>query len=195
MYNIKLEKCKKIKLEYILGSLYWISLIIFFFYYIIYGVFVDTIIVGSSFVLFVFCFTIMPICLLLLPLVINSKFKKGFNKSIVISFLVTIIYILVIVPTLQFGIKKYLSVFTIDKWKNIHQYHRYFMIEDFEKKYNLIGMTKQEVFKILGKENINDALVIEYYIGDGGRNSIYYNVYLNEKNEVIDAKVERINYD
>jgi len=188
-------KNKKLKLDYIIGSLYWISLILFFFYYIIYGVFVNTLIVGFSFILFVICYCIIPIGLLILPLFINEKFEKNFNKSILISFFITIIYILVIVPTLQFGIKKYLSVFTIEKWQNTHHYHRYFMIDDLEKKYNFVGMTKEEVFNILGEEQINDALVIEYYIGDGGRNTIYYNIYLNDNFVVIDTKEEIINYD
>ena len=184
---------RNLKLDYIIGSLYWVILIVFFIYYCIYGVIEDTLIIGFSFLIFIICYIIIPVCLLTLPLFIKIKFNKKFYISVIISSITTILYVFVIVPTLQYGIKNYLSVFTIDKWKSGHQYNRYFMIEDLEKKYNFVGMTKEEIFYILGEEQINKDLVIEYYIGDGGSNSIYYNIYLNEKYEVIKTKVKLVN--
>jgi hypothetical protein len=181
------------KINDIISALYWIFLFLFFIGYLFYGVFAATLIIAFSKLLFYGCFIVIPICILILQLFFESKFK--FYISILMSSIITILYVCIIVPIIQFGIKNYLSVFTIDKWQNIHQSHRYLMIDDLEKKYNFVGMTKEEVFEILGEEHINQSLVIEYYVGDGGRKSIYYNVYLNKNDEVIKSELETINYD
>ena len=188
-------KNKYTKLDFILGGLYYLILILFFINYFIYGIFSENLIIGFSFLLFVLCYNIIPCILILLPSLIEIKLNKKFYKSIIISFIITILYLILIIPTIQLCIKSHYSTFTTKKWTNMIQSYRYLMIDDLEEKYNFVGMDKEDVFNILGREDVNTDLVIEYYLGNDDNKVITYNIYLDKNEVVIKTEVELVKYD
>ena len=188
-------KNKYTKLDFILGGLYYLILILFFINYFIYGIFSENLIIGFSFLLFVLCYNIIPCILILLPSLIEIKLNKKFYKSVIISFIITILYLIVIIPTIQLCIKSYYSTFTTKKWTNMIQSYRYLMIDDLEEKYNFVGMDKEDVFNILGREDVGHDLTIKYYVGDGESKVISYIVYLDENEIVIKTEIELVKYD
>lgn len=63
------------------------------------------------------------------------------------------------------------------------------MIDDLEKKYTLEGMTKDEVYKLLGKEDrkserLMGEYIISYSMRKGFLDGNAFNIYLNENNIV-----------
>ena len=175
----------------ILGVVYYILSPIFYFY-----LFVIEALAGSisdfSMILFYICYAILPIILLAIPLIIKFVFKKKFYKSILYSVLLVIIYLIILI-SITFGLRQYFKIFTTDKWTNENwNSFRYLMIEDLEEKYNLVGMTEDEVYNILGEENADfKENVICYLVRDGFLDGYYYYIYLDENGVV--ARTE-LNY-
>ncbi len=69
------------------------------------------------------------------------------------------------------------------------------MIDDLQEKYNFVGMGKEEVFTILGEEDVNTDLVIEYYLGNVDNRVITYNIYLDKNEVVIKTEVNSFVYE
>ena len=188
-------KNKYKNLDYILGALYSIILILIFIYYFLHGIFENQLIIGFSSILFIICYNIIPFFLIFLPTIIESVFNKNFITSIILSSFVTILYLVLIIPTMQLCIKSHFSTFTTKKWTNMIQSYRYLMIDDLQEKYNFVGMDKEEVFTILGEEDVNTDLVIEYYLGNVDNRVITYNIYLDKNEVVIKTEVNSFVYE
>lgn len=168
----------------ILGIMYYILGIIFFFYLYVFEALAGSISDFSS-TLFYVIYLIIPIILLMLPVILKFAIKKEFYKSILYSCIGIIIYIIIII-LLTIGIKNYFKTFSTEKWSNDNwNSFRYLMIEDMENKYDFIGMTKDEVYSVLGKEDKKlEELLGEYVICYSMRNGFlegdYYQIFLNE---------------
>lgn len=83
-----------------------------------------------------------------------------------------------------FCINQYNSQFNTEKWLNKPN-DRVYMIDDFLDDYKLKGMTKGEIYSLLGKpENENDK-ELEYYLGSEREliriDSEVLVIYLNKK--------------
>ena len=117
---------KKI-LKIMAGLIYYIFGIIGFGYLsILCGLF--GIIKSFSQVLFLLCFVIAPLVILILPIVLNKLFKQDFFKSIITGCIGIGIY-LITVLLVRFAIVGYMSDFTVLKWTNEEHYNlRYLMI-------------------------------------------------------------------
>ena len=173
----------------ILGILYYVLSVIFYFY-----LFIIEALAGSisdfSMTLFYICYAVLPIILLAMPLILKFAFKKKFYKSIIYSMFSVIIYLIILV-IITFGIRQYFKTFSTEKWSNENwNGFRYLMVEDLEEKYDLVGMTKEEVQAILGQEDVElEMLVTDYAIGYSVRNGFmdwyYYYIYLDENDVVI----------
>ncbi|MDO4282505.1 MAG: hypothetical protein Q4D02_02620 [Clostridia bacterium] len=185
------------KWKIFLGIVYYIVNFIFFFYLYIFAVLVGTIIDFSS-ILFNICFIFLPIILLIIPLVCKLMLKRNFYKSILIGIISIMIYFIFLFM-MKFGINCYFKSFTSEKWSN-DTWHtfRYIMLDDLEEKYCLEGMTKSEIYEILGKpdqelEKSNGECTICYSIKNEFLEGDYYHIYLNENNVVIRTSVEHWN--
>ena len=151
---------------------------------------------GFTGLLFFICFVILPIILLTMPLIVKFAFKKKFYEAILYSVLAVIIYI-VILSIIGNCILLNFKTFSTEKWSN-ENWHRFRrdMVEDLEERYDLVGMTKDEVYSILGEEDVDlEMLINDYAIGYSVRNGFlegyYYYIYL-DKNDVV-VRVE-LNY-
>ncbi len=117
-------------------------------------------------------------------------------KAITYTIFIIIAYI-IISAVIRIGIQSYLSTFSISKWNNSNWGAiRYFMIDDMEQKYNFIGKSKEEVYRILGtdvheiKDKSTGTIIIPYYIRDIFLKSEYYKIYLDKNDIVVDVKRE-----
>ena len=173
---------KVIIINIISGLLYYILGIIGFFYsFIIIGLF--GIIPDFSETLFWIYFLILPIIILLLPIILKIITKKQFYKSILLSLIAVVVYFTIVFATI-FGIEKYMSNFTSEKWNNEKYSNlRYLMLNSLEEKYNLVGMKKNEVTEILGKEYENEQYMY-YYVGGQWLRSFYYCLEYNENDNI-----------
>lgn len=176
----------------ILGILFYLFWGILYFYLYIFEAIAGSISDFST-TIFYILYLIIPIIILIMPLIFKFVFKKKFYKSICYSALIIAIHI-VILLLLTFGIRNYFKTFTTEKWTNNNwQDFRYLMIEDLENKYNLIGMKKEEVYKILGKEDktlkeLNTDNSLCYSIRNGFLEGDYYIISLNDKGFVVNIK-------
>lgn len=110
-------------------------------------------------------------------------FKKKLNKiwkyplCLIISSFVLSVLIFVAVC----GGYKYYGTFSPDKWRN-NVDCRYMMIDNMQKKYKIVGMSKQEIIDLLGKpQNIlENPIRYEYLVGYSIIDSIIYEIYFNE---------------
>lgn len=173
-----------------LGILYYIFCLILFYYMLVFELFGGSVSAFSS-ILFYICYIIIPIILLLTPLIFKFIFKKTFKKSISYSVIMIIIHMFILL-IINFGINVYFSKFSSYKWMNSNwNYFRYGMIEDLENRYNIKGMTKEEIYKLLGNEDTgiytDDEYTISYYIRAGFFNPGYYNITFDKNNIVIDV--------
>lgn len=168
------------------GILYYILTPIFFFYLYIFEALTGSISDFSE-TLFYIVYVVIPIILVLMPILLKIILGKKFYKTILYSCLGFAIYILIII-SLKFSIDMYFKTFTIEKWSN-NNWHgfRYLMIDDMEKKYDFIGMNKNEIYDILGKEDkeLEGEYVICYSMRNGFFEGDYYLIYLNEDDIVI----------
>ena len=168
-------------LYYILGSIFFSCLYIF------------EVLVGNisnfSTTLFYIIYLIVPIILLIMPIIIKYIFRKRFYKSILYSCIGIIIYLILIIG-LTFSINRYFDTFSKKKWCNANWHSfRYLMIDDMREKYNLIGMKKNEVYNILGKEDkelekLQGEYVICYSIRNGFFEGEYFQISLNDDDVV-----------
>ena len=173
----------------ILGILYYVLSAIFYFYLYIIEALAGSISDFSS-ILFYICYAVLPIILLAMPLILKFAFKKKFYKSILYSMLSVIIYVIILL-LITLGTRQYFKTFSTEKWSNENwNSFRYFMIDDLEDTYDLVGMTKEEVQSILGQEDVEiEWLVTDYAIGysvrEGFMDWYYYYIYLDENDVVI----------
>ena len=176
----------------VLGILFYLLGSIFFFYLYVFEAIAGSISEFST-TIFYIVYLIIPTIILIMPLIFKFVFKKKFYKSICYSALIIIVYILMLL-VLTFGIRNYFKTFTTEKWTN-NNWHgfRYLMIQDLEKQYDLIGMKKEEIYKILGKEDRNlnefdDNSSLCYSMRDGFFEGDYYIIILNDEGIAIDIK-------
>ncbi len=133
----------------VLGLLYYVLICIFFFLFYIFGIF-GGIIIDFSETLFIICYIYFAIFLLILPLFFKFILKKKFYKAIIYSTISFVIYLFVLF-FIRIAIITYMSNFTKEKWNNSNHWNlRYLMVDNFEMKYNIIGMNKEEVYELLG---------------------------------------------
>lgn len=99
-------------------------------------------------------------------LAILLKFR--IRKTLLISIVPIIIYALISFGTI-ITINYYLKDFSQDKWAK-YQSERYRMLDNMTNKIDFIGMTKEEVIKILGEPDnpyaaTDNIDLIDYYVG------------------------------
>lgn len=181
----------------ILGVLYYICVPVFFFYLCIFELFAGQIINFSAALFFIF-FLIIPFLFLLLPVIIRYTLDKKFYKSILYSCAVILIHLLLILG-LTFGLIKYFSTFSTEKWCNNDWYgFRYLMIDDLKEQHKLVGMEKDEVYSILGEEdsefeNSQGENVICYFVNDGFLAGEYFEIFLDDDDIVTKVDVAHWN--
>ncbi|MBE5766539.1 MAG: hypothetical protein E7335_05170 [Clostridiales bacterium] len=115
---------------------------------------------------------------LLLPMgvfaaAILLKFGKGmgFLKAFFAVQACIVVYAAAAFGT-QAWVNRYLSDFTPEKWVR-YPSQRICMIADMAEEYELIGMTKEDIWALFGAEDIpyadvGEADILEYYIGASG---------------------------
>lgn len=184
LYVTKMCDGRKL-IKILLSVIYYILLFLIFGKIIMYEL-TFGIIAGFSGRLAGICFFLFPIILIISPIIWKSVYKKGFYKSILYSILLMILY-LIIVFAIILGVKWKFRTFSQEKWKN-YENLRYMMIDDFEQKYDLLEMTKQEVIDILG-EDIGKENEIQYWIGCRDFFWEYYCLYLDNEGNIIETNI------
>jgi len=169
-------------LNLLFGTAYYVVGIFGFYILFIAGLF-DGIIGEFSEAIYIICFVIIPIIILILPIFIKKILKKDFYKAIIIGCKIIIVYFILIIVIRCFIIG-YMSKFTINKWNNSDWYDlRYLMIDSLEKEYNFIGMTKDYVIKILGEGQERENSIC-YSVKSIWMDSYYYCINFDENNVV-----------
>ena len=146
------------------------------------------IIIDFSETLFNILFICIPIFLLILPPVFKFIFKKKFYKAIIYSAVSFVIYLLILF-CIRTAITTYMSNFTKEKWDNSsHCNLRYLMVDDFEKKYDVIGMNKEEVYELLGETRSHESNnEICYLIREPFLFETYYCLEYDENNIIVNT--------
>ena len=171
--------------------IYYVIFIILFFN--IYGnvMFSSNYVIGYfSETLFYICYNFIPIIFLLLPIILKIILKISFSKTMIYSFIITIMYIPILLIT-NLSITIYMKNFTIDKWNEKSVHLRYLMIEDFENKYRPIGKNKEEIIKMFGvdysrlRDNDNSFC---YVVGATGFKVVHYCFIYDDKDTIVDIK-------
>ena len=109
-------------------------------------------------------YSAFPVIAFILSIILKLKYKK----SVLISGISIIIYAVISLGAI-FAIHGYFSDFSHNKWVK-YPGERYLMLDDMIKENNFIGMSKEEVIKILGKPDNpyadpGNIDLIDYYIG------------------------------
>ena len=169
----------------VLGILYYYVLSKIFSFLMLFE-FIGGTISSFSKILFFICYVILPFIILASPIIIKLKFKKKFYKAIIDSVVFVLLYISIWI-TICSCISVYFRTFSTYKWSN-ENWHRFRgdMVEDLEERYDLKGMTKDEIHELLGKEDgySEEDNAISYYIGE----AINYYIYFDENDVVIYAR-------
>lgn len=173
---------KEKKLSIIFGLIYYIVGVVGFFYLcsfsLLFGVIGD-----FSGTLFCICFLVLPIIILIMPIILKFVLKKPFYKAILWSLISVAVYFVIIFVT-NFGITKYMSEFTFEKWNNEEYYNlRYLMLNSLEEQYDFIGMNKEEVIDMLGKESENKNRIC-YFVGSEFLTEFYYCLEYDENGTI-----------
>ncbi len=174
----------KKKLGIIFGIIYYLFWILLAYLSFIVNM-LDGVINLFSSVLFIISIFIIPILFILLPFIFKKLLKKEWYKAFVYSFIINVIYIIIIVPVIRFGIISYMKSFSIKKWNNYDNL-RYLMIDDLEKNHNLIGMKKDDVNKLLGKEDSNYEGMC-YFVKSEFLDSYFYCLKYDENNIITET--------
>lgn len=172
----------------VLVLLYYIFIIIGGVYNFLFGLFFG-IIGNTSLILFNMLYIICPILLFLLPVMLYLKFKTQYKKIILCSYIALTIFIILLF-SIFFGLKSYFSKFSQEKWEK-YSANRYYMINDLENSYKVIGKNKQEVIELLGNNYIEntDQSAIMYDIQYSLVSVQYYILYY-DNNIVIDTELQ-----
>ncbi len=106
----------------------------------------------------------LPITAFILAILLKFKFKK----SGLIFTIPILAYAIISFGTI-YAINSYLSDFSQDKWVK-YQSERYHMLDDMTNEINFVGMSKEEVIKMLGEPNrpyadTDNIDLIDYYVG------------------------------
>lgn len=175
-------------LSIILGLAYYAIGIIGFFYLSVFALLFG--VIGNfSNTIFCICFLVLPIIVLFMPIILKFTLKKEFYKSILWSLISVAIYFVIIFAT-SFGISKYMSEFTFEKWNNEEYSNlRYLMLNSLEEKNDFIGMNKEEVIEILGKES-DHGNRIYYFVGSQFLTEYFYCLEYDENNVITKFYVE-----
>lgn len=144
---------------------------------------------GFSGLLFFICFVILPIILLAMPLIVKFAFKKKFYEAILYSVLAVIIYILIL-SIIGNCILLNFKTFSTEKWSN-ENWHRFRrdMVEDLEERYELEGMTIDEIHDLLGEGDVESVKEDgTYSIGYYMRDAIMYYIDFDENGVAVSAR-------
>ena len=123
--------------------------------------------------------SLMSISALLLPFIlllffqwISWKYTDRHNKrKLKIRFIVITClgFALLFFCVVLLGVYEYESSFTVERWLNDDE-GRVYLVEDLMNEHELIGMTKEEVFTLLGSptemEYFKEEDNVVYYLGD-----------------------------
>ena len=122
-----------------------------------------------------------------------NNFEKTLSKKTKIAILLFSILIIT-----GFSLRGKISgeKFDSEKWKNWENTEeewslRWDMMNSLRKNYELKGMTKNEIHKLLGKPDSETKNELSYYLGysHNGINTGRLTLYFNENNTVIDFDV------
>lgn len=150
----------------------------------------DYVIYKFSKILFNICYNFIPIIFLFLPIMLKIIFNRCFNKSMLYSFIIVIMYIPILL-IINLSITIYMKNFTLEKWHEKSVHLRHLMIEDFEDKYKPIGANKEDIINILGvdysrlRDNDNSLC---YVIEASGFDAKHYCFIYNENDIITDIK-------
>lgn len=179
---------KKTKiLNVIFASLYYLLLVVLF--YSFYMMWFLGGFAGLDF-WFLLLLVLLPLLLIFLPVIIivKQKFKIAFYRGVILSFFAVAIYLLIVSMFLS-----YFDTFTESKWKNDKYANlRYLMIDDLEKKYNLIGMNKDDVIKILGDPLEAEEGEMCYQVSSVFITVNYYCLRYDDNNIIVEKYQEEV---
>lgn len=146
----------------------------------------DGVISLFSDVLFIVCIFVMPVLFIFLPIIFSKLLKKEWYKAFLYSFIINVIYVIIILPSIRFGIVGYMKSFSKSKWNNYDNL-RYIMVDDLEKNYNLIGKKTNDVKKLLGKpdSSFDSDKSMCYFVKSKWLDSYFYCLEYDENNIII----------
>lgn len=155
----------------ILISFWSVILFATFLLYIISDIFV-----GFGNGMLIYAFMLIYTLSIILPIIFRKKLLK--YMPLHLWLIVSAIFSVIIVSTVFFGARSYISSFSQEKWNN-NETLRYYMVEDLEKKHQITGKTKNEITKLIGKPTYtydNYGLVYEYRVGFNLIDEVVYQI-------------------
>jgi hypothetical protein len=173
--------------------LYYLLLICF----LIFNPYIISIIYYSDVLLIVF-FSI-PIVLAFVPFILIKKMHINKLKSFIYSLLVAII-LFVLMIIIGYLTDNYFKNFSSEKWNNNNYCDiRYKMIDSLEMKYSLVGMSKNNIYQILGTADSDTCLYdyekdnkICYMIFETIMDYKFYCLYFDEVDNVVDTELVEV---
>lgn len=132
-------------------------------------------------ILYLFLYLILPLFLLILPIIICKKKKKVFYKSILISLIGIVIY-LIMITIIRVSMTFYFGKFTPEKWEKYPELRGY-MFDDLVKNHNIVGMSKDDAIGLLGEPEETDKGIC--YSDLGFVYSDYYDCLSYDENNII----------
>lgn len=112
-----------------------------------------------------FLYVLLPMFILVIPLLVKYIAKCKERTILVYSFILIILYVSIIYTT-HVVTYKYIQDFTTQKWLDF-KYERILMLDDLKNKYNLVGMSIEDIKNLLGSPDVESDNEIEYVIDEG----------------------------
>lgn len=167
----------------IAGILYYALGIIFFRQLFLITLILPMEIIVSK-ILYLILYLILPLFLLILPIIICKKEKKVFYKSILLSLIGIVIYLIMMI-VIRVSMTYYFGNFTPEKWRKYPELRGY-MFDDLEKNHKIIGMSKDDAINLLGKPEETDKGIC-YYDSTFVYSDYYFCLLYDENNIITEA--------
>lgn len=134
-----------------IGGIYLATYILFIFF-IIMQIFDTTVSDYIGEIPWYIIYFILPIIVVIVPLVAKYILKFNFKKAIICAVVAMGIYSIIALGT-DLGVTCYFKDFTPQKWIE-YPFQRHYMLKDLTNEHNLIGMTEEELYVLLGSPSI-----------------------------------------
>lgn len=110
-----------------------------------------------------------------LPILFRNRILK--YNSLPLSMIISTFFAMILAGGVLFGAKGYISDFTPEKWSG-NPNLRYCMTKDLEEEYDIIGLKREEITRLLGSPDFDAESKMIYIIGMNLIDPIYYEIEL-----------------
>ena len=124
---------------------------------------------------FLYVLGVLYLSAFVLPILLRNRIKKYI--SLPLSMIISTFFAMILAGGVLFGAKGYISDFTPEKWSG-NPNLRYCMTKDLEEEYDIIGLKREEITRLLGSPDFDAESKMIYIIGMNLIDPIYYEIEL-----------------